>query len=110
MSTTNSLTTNSLDLYSLLPAIYRIRDAERGYPLRAFLGLISNQAQLVKANVDGLWDDIFIETCANWVVPYIGDLVGNNPIPERLLPKDIESIHTGALGLPIIMHDIVTRF
>ncbi len=81
MSSTNSLTTNSLDLYSLLPAIYRIRDAERGYPLRAFLGLISNQAQLVKANVDGLWDDIFIETCANWVVPYIGDLVGNNPIP-----------------------------
>ncbi len=82
MSTTNLLTTNSLDLYSLLPAIYRIRDAERGYPLRAFLGLISNQAGQLKANVDGLWDDLFIETCANWVVPYIGDLVGNNPIPE----------------------------
>ena len=32
--------------------------------------------------MDGLWDDLFIETCANWVVPYIGDLVGNNPIPE----------------------------
>jgi hypothetical protein len=77
-------TTNSLDLYSLLPAIYRIRDAERGYPLRGFLGLISGQAQLVKANLDGLWDDLFIETCADWVIPYIGDLVANNPISEDI--------------------------
>lgn len=77
-------TTNSLDLYSLLPAIYRIRDAERGYPLRGFLGLISTQAQLLKTNIDGLWDDLFIETCADWVIPYIGDLVANNPISEDI--------------------------
>jgi hypothetical protein len=77
-------TTNSLDLYSLLPAIYRIRDAERGYPLRGFLGLISTQAQLLKTNIDGLWDDLFIETCADWVIPYIGDLVANNPISENI--------------------------
>lgn len=77
-------TTNSLDLYSLLPAIYRIRDAERGYPLRGFLGLISTQAQLLKSNIDGLWDDLFIETCADWVIPYIGDLVANNPISENI--------------------------
>lgn len=75
-------TTNSLDLYSLLPAIYRIRDAEHGYPLRALLGMISGQAQFVKDNMDGLWDDLFIETCADWVIPYIGDLVANNPISE----------------------------
>ena len=54
-------TTNSLDLYSLLPAVYRIRDAERGYPLRALLGLISEQAQLVKADIDGLWDDLLLK-------------------------------------------------
>lgn len=77
-------TTNSLDLYSLIPAIYRIRDAERGYPLRGFLSLISTQAQLLKANIDGLWDDLFIETCADWVIPYIGDLVANNPISENI--------------------------
>ena len=70
-------TTNSLDLYSLLPAVYRIRDSERGYPLRALLGLISTQAELVKTDIDGLWDDLFIETCADWVIPYIGDLVAN---------------------------------
>ena len=77
-------TTNSLDLYSLLPAVYRMQDATRGYPLRAFLGLISTQAQLIKTNVDGLWDDLFIETCAPWVIPYIGDLVANNPISENV--------------------------
>lgn len=87
-------TTNSLDLYSLLPAIYRIRDAERGFPLRALLGLISNQAQLVKTDVDGLWDDVFIETCANWVIPYIGDLVANNPIPEGIARRRADVART----------------
>jgi hypothetical protein len=87
-------TTNSLDLYSLLPAIYRIRDAERGYPLRGVLGLISDQAQLVKADIDGLWDDLFIETCADWVVPYIGDLVANNPISEEIARTRADVAHT----------------
>jgi hypothetical protein len=87
-------TTNSLDLYSLLPAVYRIRDAERGYPLRALLGLISEQAQLVKTDIDGLWDDLFIETCADWVVPYIGDLVANNPIPEINVRSRADVAHT----------------
>jgi hypothetical protein len=87
-------TTNSLDLYSLLPAIYRIRDAERGSPLRAFLGLISGQAQLVKADIDGLWDDLFIETCAGWVIPYIGDLVANNPLPEGVVRRRADVAHT----------------
>ncbi len=87
-------TTNSLDLYSLLPAIYRIRDAERGYPLRAFLGLVSGQAQLLKADIDGLWDDLFIETCAGWVIPYIGDLVANNPLPEGVVRRRADVAHT----------------
>ena len=29
-----------------------------------------------------MWDDLFVETCAEWVVPYIGDLVANTPIYE----------------------------
>jgi hypothetical protein len=70
----------ALDLYTLLPALYRLRDAEQGYPLRALLGLIGEQAELVRRNIGELWDDMFIETSAEWVVPYIGDLVANNPI------------------------------
>ena len=86
--------TDSTDLYSLLPAIYRIRDAERGYPLRALLGLVSRQAGLVKADIDGLWDDLFIETCADWVVPYIGDLVANNPIHGNIVRRRTDVAHT----------------
>ena len=69
-------------LYNLLPAVYRIRDAERGYPLRGFLRLIAGQVRIVKEDIDRLWDDMFIETCQDWVVPYIGDLVGNNPLHD----------------------------
>ena len=71
-----------VDVYNLLPALYRLQDAKRGFPLREVLKIISTQANVVKQNIDGLWDDIFIETCADWVIPYIGDLVGNNPLHE----------------------------
>src|SRR5215212_10141790 len=74
---------NVVDLYELLPALYRLRDAERGLPLHEVLEIISAQADIVKQNIDGLWDDVFVETCADWVIPYIGDLVGNNPLHEE---------------------------
>src|SRR5215208_6020866 len=79
--------TNAVGLYELLPALYRLRDAERGFPLREVLEIISAQADLIKQDIDGLWDDMFIETCADWVIPYIGDLVGNNPIHEVATPR-----------------------
>ena len=65
-------------LYQLLPAIYRERDAEEGYPLRALLRLIQGQTDLVHADIQQLWDNFFIETCQRWAIPYIGDLVSNN--------------------------------
>lgn len=71
-------------LYNLLPAVYRIRDAEQGHPLRAFLRLIASQVDIVKEDIDRLWDNFFIETCRDWVVPYIGDLVEEPPRPSRL--------------------------
>jgi len=70
----------ALDLYQLLPSVYRVRDADEGLVLRALLRLIADQAELVKSDIDGLWSDLFIETCADWVIPYIGDLVGNNAL------------------------------
>jgi hypothetical protein len=62
----------------LLPAIYRERDEGEGFPLRALLRLITEQADLVRADIQRLWDNYFIETCDRWVIPYIGDLVSNN--------------------------------
>lgn len=63
-------------LYGLLPAIHRIRDAEQGYPLRELLAVIGEQIAAMEENLDQLYDDQFIETCAPWVAPYIGDLIG----------------------------------
>jgi hypothetical protein len=63
-------------LYELLPAVYRIRDAEQGEPLKALVSVVANQLSMLKENMEQLYDDQFIETCADWVVPYIGDLIG----------------------------------
>lgn len=63
-------------LYALLPAVHRVRDAAAGEPLRALLALIARQVGVLAENLDQLYDDQFIETCAPWVVPYLGDLVG----------------------------------
>lgn len=63
-------------LYNLLPSIYRQRDAEQGGMLRALLGVLEGELDLLQAAVDRLYDNWFIETCAEWVVPYIGDLLG----------------------------------
>ena len=67
---------NADDIYRLLPAIYRTRDAANGEPLKAILGIVAQQAQILADNMQDLYADQFIETCAPWAVPYIGDLVG----------------------------------
>jgi hypothetical protein len=70
-------------LYELLPALYREKDAAEGMQLRALLRIVAEQADALEADVEGLWNDLFIETCREWVVPYIGDLVGNDPIYDQ---------------------------
>ncbi|HEY2012839.1 MAG TPA: hypothetical protein VGH38_05025, partial [Bryobacteraceae bacterium] len=45
-------------------------------PLASLLMLIEEQLAVVAQNLDQLYDDQFIETCAPWVIPYIGDLIG----------------------------------
>jgi hypothetical protein len=67
-------------LYSLLPAFYRIRDLEQGGPQRELLSLIAEQAAILEEDLDQLYDDQFIETCAEWIIPYIGDLIGAREI------------------------------
>ena len=63
-------------LYGLLPAIYRIRDAEQGYPLRGLIAVIAQQASVMEEDITQLYENAFIETCDEWVMPYIGDLLG----------------------------------
>jgi hypothetical protein len=72
-------TPNPDRLYDLLPVVHRLRDADRGYPLRALLQVISEQVDVVESDIAQLYENWFIETCQDWVVPYIGDLVGYVP-------------------------------
>jgi hypothetical protein len=67
-------------LYELLPAIQRLRDAERGYPLRDLLRVIAEQVNAVEDDITRMYDDWFIETARDWVVPYIADLIGYEPV------------------------------
>jgi hypothetical protein len=73
-------------LYELLPAIYRIRDAEQGEPLHALLQVIADQAAVLEESLAQLYDDHFVETAASWVLPYIGDLIGLTGLPSTDVP------------------------
>jgi hypothetical protein len=69
-----SLDTDSL--YRLLPAVYRVRDVQQGEPLRALVEVVARELGALEDDLEQLYDDQFIETCADWVAPYIGELIG----------------------------------
>ena len=76
-------------LYDLLPEVYRVRDVEGredlpdgNLPLEALLSVLAREVAVVEEDLAQLYDDLFIETCADWVVPYIGDLVGVGGLHE----------------------------
>ena len=53
-----------------------LEDKRQRGPLKALLAIVAEQAAVLEEDLSQLYDDQFIETCAEWVVPYIGDLVG----------------------------------
>lgn len=69
-------------MYRLLPAVHRLRDEEQGSPLRALLGVMDEEFARIEENIEDLYESWFIETAPEWVVPYIGSLVGNRPLIE----------------------------
>jgi hypothetical protein len=69
-------------LYELLPVVHRRHDADLGYPLRALLQVIGEQVDVVEADIRQLYENWFIETCQDWVVPYIADLIGYRSLHE----------------------------
>jgi hypothetical protein len=71
---------NAQRLYTLLPAVYRIRDKQEGEPLLKLVSLIAREIEAIEENVEQLYDDQFIETCDTWVPSYIGDLIGYRPL------------------------------
>ena len=89
-------------LYRLLPAIYRIRDYKLGNPnqqdgqepgpLEQFLLALEQELQTLEIDIGDLYENWYIETCDDWVVPYIGDLVS---IRELYAGSSSETIQAG---------------
>ncbi len=99
------------EIYELLPAVYREQDAVEGYPLRALLDIIQEQADILHTDIWQLWDDFFIETCKPWVIPYIGDLISNNLLfdASRIEPsKTADDLFRDLTG-PDLLPDMAVR-
>ncbi|MDN5854208.1 MAG: phage tail protein, partial [Actinomycetia bacterium] len=80
-------------LYDRLPEIYRIRDAEQLPPgqLAAYLGAVEEVFGALHENIEALYNDLFIETCDPWVIPYIADLLGTSHLKgdSRTIRADV---------------------
>ncbi|MFI1487886.1 hypothetical protein [Streptomyces sp. NPDC020747] len=86
-------------LAELLPQWHRLRDAQEGEPLRALLAVMAEQLDLVRNGVEQGYEDLFVETAAPWVLPYLGDLVGYRTLPgyERVLTTGLRGGSSAAL-------------
>jgi hypothetical protein len=65
-------------LWNLLPGVYRAQDATVAGvpgPLQELLDRMGAQAAVLRRSIDRLWENQSIETCDDWVIPYIGDLL-----------------------------------
>lgn len=80
---------------SLTPAqqerLHALEELRLRGPLKSLLLVIAEQVAALEENLAQLYDDQFIETCAPWAVPYIGELVGYRAPPPEV---------AGGLGSP----------
>ena len=74
----NDATDYAQRLYARVPEYYRVLDEEQGLPLYALLATVGEQVANLRTDLDALWDGFFIETCEDWVVPYLAALTGTN--------------------------------
>jgi hypothetical protein len=87
--------TDKPSILQLLPALYRRRDAPgaSGAGDRALLALttvLEDVRSIVEQDIAGLYRNWFVETCDAWVLPYIGDLVGQEPFElEAQSPRPV---------------------
>jgi hypothetical protein len=68
-------------VWQLLPGVYRALDSDTvgiDGPLQELVTRIGAQIAVVRRSIDRLWADQSIETCDDWVIPYIGNLLDVN--------------------------------
>ena len=73
--------TYAAKLWSLLPELYRTADSpaiDEPGPLQELLTRIAGQVAVVRRSIDRLWEDQSIESCDDWVIAYLAELVATN--------------------------------
>ncbi|MCL2642482.1 MAG: hypothetical protein FWD52_03070 [Candidatus Bathyarchaeota archaeon] len=70
-------------MYGLIPSIYHQLDLQHqtfdGHrPLQDLVAVMEETLKILENDVEGLYENWFIETCDEWVTPYIGDLIDAN--------------------------------
>ena len=85
-------------IFELMPTVYRQRDLQERSPLQMLLRVIAEQVNVVENDIAQLYDNWFIETCEDWVVPYIADLIGFQPVA----PPDLDDPPSTALEMVLV--------
>jgi hypothetical protein len=69
-------------IWGLIPEYYREEDGLASPPgvLRGFVEVLAQQAATLRRSNDRLWDDHFIDLCADWAVPYLGELLATRMV------------------------------
>lgn len=68
-------------LWTLLPEIYRTSDGDdpgQTGPLQELVERLGAQAAIVRRAIDRTREDQSIESCDDWLIPYLGDLLATN--------------------------------
>jgi hypothetical protein len=74
-------------LEALLPVHLRARDEALGGgagTLNALLTAVAGELELLERDIERMSDGWFVETCEEWLVPYLADLVGLHELPPEL--------------------------
>jgi len=64
-------------LWRMIPSVYRALDSApvAPGPLAEIVNRIGAQAAVLRRSIDRMWEDQSIESCDDWIIPYIGDLL-----------------------------------
>jgi hypothetical protein len=111
-------------LYERLPEIYRSKDEDmpKVYPdseafqLKNYLAPVEDMFSAIHENIESLYHDFFIETCDEWVIPYIADLLGTTHLSGEpwTIRADVASTialrrRKGTLGAIELLAYILTK-
>jgi hypothetical protein len=118
-----------VEFYRRLPEIYRIKDEDLknlylvngqpmpAYQLKKYLEPVEKMFSAIHENIESLYHDFFIETCDEWVIPYIGDLLGTTHLSgdEWTLRADVADTialrrRKGTLGSIELLTYILTKW